>query len=117
MTEKELEKDEKLWGMFSHLSSLTGFFSVIGFIVGPLIIWLVKKDESAFVDQEGKESLNFQITMLIYYIAAGLLSIVLIGLIIFPLLAVFQLVIAIIAAVKANDGQHFHYPITIRFIK
>lgn len=117
MTEKELVKEEKLWGMFAHLSSLAGFFTGIGFIVGPLIVWLVKKDESAFVDAEGKESLNFQISMLIYYIVAGLLSLVLIGLILIPILAVYQLVIAIIAAVKAKDGQHFRYPLTIRFIK
>jgi uncharacterized Tic20 family protein len=112
-----LTQEEKTWGMLAHLSSFLGYFTGFGFIVGPLIVWLFKKDSSKFVDQEGKESLNFQISMLIYYAVAGVLCFVLIGFLILPVLGIFQLVVTIIAIIKAKDGFSYSYPITIRFIK
>lgn len=112
-----LTEEEKTWGMLAHLSSFAGYFTGFGFIVGPLIVWLVKKEQSSFIDKEGKESLNFQITMLIYYIVAGLLSFIVIGLLILPIIAIFQLIVTIMASVKAKDGISYNYPLTIRFIK
>ncbi|MFX3659619.1 MAG: DUF4870 domain-containing protein [Ectobacillus sp.] len=110
-----LTEDEKTWGMLAHLSSFLGYFTGVGFIVGPLLVWIFQKEKSKFVDREGKESLNFQVTMLIYYTVAGVLCFILIGFLLLPVLAVFQLVVTIIAAVKAKDGASYRYPLTIRF--
>lgn len=112
-----VSQDEKTLGMLAHLLALAGFIVPFGNIIGPLVIWLLKKDELPFVDRHGKESLNFQISIFIYSIIAGLLCLILIG---FPLLAailIFDLVVVITAAVKANSGEEYAYPLSIRFIK
>ena len=85
--------------------------------MGPLVVWLIKKSEHPFVDDQGKEALNFQISMTIYGIVAGLLIFVLIGIPLLIGLIVANLVLIIIAAVKASNGESFRYPCTIRFIK
>ena len=110
-------KDERTWGMLCHLIAFSGFVVPFGTIIGPLIIWLIKKDEMPFVDDQGKESLNFQLTMLIAFIIAGILCMVLIGFLVLPVLVVFVIVLLIIASIKANDGVKYRYPYTIRFIK
>jgi len=109
-------KQEKTWGMLCHLSALTVFLFPLGNIIGPLIVWLVKKDESSFVDDQGKESLNFQISFTIYCIIAAILIIVVIGIILLIALGIVFLILVIIAAVKANEGEEFRYPLTIRLI-
>ncbi len=113
----ETNKDARLWGMLCHLSALSGFVTGLGFIVGPLIVWLIKKDEFPFVNENGKESVNFQISMLIYAIVAGLLCFACIGFVLLPAVAIVDLVFLIIASMKANNGEHYRYPLTIRFIK
>lgn len=111
-------KDDRMWAMICHLSALSGFIGIpLGNIIGPLVIWLVKRDESPFIDAHGKEALNFQTSMTIYVIVSFFLMIVLIGFVILPVLYVVGLVFVIVAAIKANDGQYFRYPITIRFLK
>jgi uncharacterized Tic20 family protein len=102
--------------MACHLSALAGYMTLFGFIVGPLIVWLVKRDESPLVDDQGKESLNFQLSMLVYYLAATLLVIVLIGIPLLVALFVFQLVEIVVASVRANKGELYRYPLTIRFV-
>jgi uncharacterized Tic20 family protein len=115
---KEINKDARMWAMICHLSALAGLVvPVIGCIVGPLVVWQIKKEEFPFVDEQGKEAVNFQISMLIYGIVAGLLCFVCVGMVLLPAVAVFDLVFLLIAAVKANDGSHYRYPLTIRFIK
>lgn len=114
----DVNKDARLWGMLCHLTALAGMVGIpFGHILGPLIIWLIKKNEIPFVDEQGKESLNFQITATI----AGLICIPLIFVIIgFPLLialGIADLVFIIIATIKSNSGQHYRYPFAIRFIK
>ena len=111
-------KQERLWAMFCHLSALTAFIGVpFGNILGPLILWLIKRNEMPLVDEEGKSALNFQISMSIYGIGAFVLCFVFIGfLLIFPII-VADLVLTIIAAVKTNNGEKFVYPFTITFIK
>lgn len=112
------EKESRLWGMFCHLASLSGFIGVpFGNIIGPLIIWLVKRNELPFVDDQGKESLNFQISMTIYGIIAAILVFFVIGIFLAIALFIFGLVMVIIASVKANSGEYYRYPLTIRFIK
>ena len=115
---KEVDKDARMWAMICHLSALAGLVvPVVGCIVGPLIVWQIKKEEFTFLDEQGKEAVNFQISMLIYGIVAGLLCFVCVGFVLAPAVAIFDLIFLLIAAVKANDGHHYRYPLTIRFIK
>ena len=111
------EKQERTWAMLCHLSIFSGHFIPLGNIIAPLVIWLVKKEESPFVDYHGKESLNFQISLTIYFIVAAVLAIVLIGFVILAVLWVFGIIVVIIAGLKANEGQYYRYPLTMRFIK
>jgi uncharacterized Tic20 family protein len=85
--------------------------------VGPLIVWLIRRDTSALVDDQGKESLNAQISFTIYLLVAGLLCFVLIGFVLFPITYLVTLVLVIVAGVKANDGVRYRYPMILRLIK
>lgn len=116
-TDNTVNKDERTWGMLCHLVALSGFIVPFGTILGPLIIWLIKKDEMPFVDDQGKESLNFQLTMFIAFIISALLMLVFIGFILVIILAIFDLVMIIVATIKANDGVRYRYPWAIRFLK
>ncbi len=119
-TNEELSKDARKWAMFCHLAGLAGLIPLtpaFGSIIAPLIIWQIKKDEFEFVDEQGKEALNFQISVLIYAIVAGLLCFVCIGFILLPAVYIFDLIFLLIAAVKANNGEHYRYPLSIRFVK
>ena len=93
------------------------FFHFLGHILGPLAIWLIKRGDSPEIDAYGKESLNFQISMLIYDAIAAILCIFLIGIPILIALWVLNTVLVIIASVKAGEGKFYQYPFTIRFIK
>lgn len=110
------QKQERTWGMLCHLSALAAFIFPLGNIFGPLIVWLVKKDESPFIDDQGKESLNFQISFTIYCIFAAILTVIFIGIILLIALGIAFLILVIIASVKANEGEEFRYPFTIRLI-
>ena len=115
---KELDKDARMWAMFCHLAALAGLVvPVVGCIVGPLVVWQIKKEEFPFVDKQGKEAVNFQISMLIYGIVAGLLCFACVGVVLLPAVVIFDFIFMLIAAVKANDGYHYRYPLSIRFIK
>ena len=104
-------------GMLCHLLSLTGLVIPLGNIIGPLVIWLMKKEQSAFVDANGKESLNFQITVFIAVIVSILLCFVIIGILLLPVVGIAAIVFAIIAGIKASNGEVYRYPVCIRFIK
>lgn len=110
-------KDERMWGMLVHLSSLAGLVIPFGTILGPLVIWLIKRDQSYFVDQQGKEALNFNISITIYYIASFILFLIFIGYITALATFVVWVVCLITAAVNTNKGVPYRYPLTIRFIK
>ena len=108
----------RTWLILCHASALLGlFFHFLGHIFGPLIVWLVKRAESPEIDAHGKESLNFQLSMLIYDAVALILCIVLIGIPILLVLWVLNTVLVIVASIKASDGDLYRYPLTIRFIK
>jgi len=107
----QVSSDERTMALLAHLLGI--FFS----FVGPLVIWLIKKDESEFVDYHGKEALNFQLTMLIAYIVGVLLSTIVIGLCITLAVWVVIIIFSLMAAVAANKGEYYRYPISIRFIK
>jgi uncharacterized protein len=116
-SEDSPEKDARTWAMVCHLSALSGYFIPLGHILGPLIIWAIKKDEFAFVGVQGKEAINFQLSMTIAYLISIVLCLVFIGFILLGALAIYGLVMMIIAAIKTNDGIDFRYPYIIRFIK
>lgn len=111
------DKDARLWGMLCHLSALAGAFIPLGSIIGPLVIWLIKKDEIPFVNDQGKESLNFQITMLIGFVVSAVLVLVFIGFFLLIALGITDLIFIIIASVKANNGEAYRYPFALRLIK
>ena len=109
--------EEKQWAMFAHLSALVGYIIPFGSIIGPLLIWQIKKNEMPFVDDQGKEALNFQITVAIAAIVCLILIVVLIGILLFPIVALVDLIFIVIASIAANNGQAYRYPFAIRLIK
>jgi len=107
----------RTWCVLCHASALLGLFlHFLGHIFGPLIVWLLKRGDGPEIDAHGKESLNFQLSMLIYDAVAVILCFVLIGIPILLLLWVLNTVLVIIASIKASDGELYRYPLTIRFI-
>jgi uncharacterized Tic20 family protein len=109
--------EERNWALFAHLSALAGYIIPFGHIIGPVIVWSIKKDEFPLVDANGKEAINFQISMTIYIIISVILIILLIGILLLIGLAVLNIVLIIVAAVKANAGEVYKYPLAIPFIK
>ena len=108
--------EERQWAMFAHLSALIGLIIPFGSIVGPLVIWLIKKDTMPFVNDQGKEALNFNITVAIAAIVGWILCFILIGFLVLAVLAIAWLVFVIIATIKANEGTTYRYPFTLRLI-
>ncbi len=107
----EADSDSRAWAVAAHLLPWVG----LGFL-GPLIIWLIKRDESPYVEEHAREALNFQISFLIYMIVSALLMLVVIGFFLFIGIGIFGFVVMIIAAIKAANGERYRYPLTIRFI-
>ena len=129
MNESTVEKADRTWDVLCHLSALAMFVGVpLGHIIGPLIIWLIKKGDSAAVDEHGKEALNFQISLSLYLILftalTASLMFVLIGFLLLPVLIaslclwpIIEVIFIIVASVKASNGELYRYPLTIRFLK
>jgi uncharacterized protein len=109
--------EQRQWAMFAHLSALIGLIVPFGNVLGPLVIWLVQKDKMAFVDDQGKEALNFQITVFGAAVISAFLMLILIGFLLIFVVGLGALVLTIIAAIKANEGVAYRYPLTIRLIK
>jgi len=109
--------EEKQWALFAHLSALIGYIIPFGSIIGPLIIWQVKKNEMPFVDDQGKEALNFQITMAIAAIICIVLMLVVIGLLLIWIVGAVDLIFIVVAAISANNGQAYRYPFNLRLVK
>lgn len=106
-----MSSDERTMGMLCHLLGIFTNF------VGPLIIWLIKKDSSPYVDEQGKNALNFQLSFLIYYTVSGIFCIVLIGFVALWILEILALIFGIIGTVKASNGEFYKYPMAIELIK
>ena len=113
----DISQDEKTWGMLAHLSTLVGLIVPFGTILGPLVVWLMKKDTMPFVADQGKEALNFNITVLIAMIVGGILTLVLIGVLVMIVVGIAWLVLSIIAALAANKGESYRYPFTLRLVR
>ena len=114
--ENQPSKDERTWAMLCHFSAFAGLIFPFGNFLAPLIIWLIKKEEFPFVEDQGKEVLNFQISMTIYLIGSGILCFILIGIPMVIGFLIFDVIVTLIGAVKANDGFKYRYPLAIRFI-
>jgi hypothetical protein len=113
----DISSDIRTWAMFTHLSALLAYIGVpFGHIIGPLIIWLVKKDDDPFINAHGRESLNFQLSITIYTGVAFLLMFAIVGFVLVPVVFGMHVVLSILAALRANDGQLYRYPLTIRFL-
>ena len=110
--------EERNWAVFCHLGGFA--FYLLGFALGhilvPLAIWLLKRDASAFIDEHGREALNFQISVTLYAIVVGALCFVLVGFVLIPFLMGFHIVLMIVASVRASQGEPYRYPFTIRLI-
>ncbi len=101
-----------------HLSALVGLLgNGIGFVLAPLIFWFVKRDDDPFLDDQGKEAVNFQLTMTLAALVSVPLMIVLVGFVLIGLVALAAVVFPVVAAMRARDGEPYRYPATIRFIK
>lgn len=111
------EKEERTWGMLCHLSAFAGLIVPLGGILAPLIIWLIKKDEMPFVNDQGKESINFQITLFVAAIICMILMFVGIGFLLIVALAIYGVIMIIIACIRANEGTYYRYPYALRLIK
>jgi uncharacterized protein len=111
-----LTADEKQWAMIGHLSALAGFVVPFGNLIAPLVVWMMKKEESKFIEEHARESLNFQISASIYLIGLSLTICIGIGLVLVPLAVLAEVVLIIMASMKASSGQSYRYPITIRFL-
>jgi uncharacterized Tic20 family protein len=108
---------ERTFAMLCHLTAFAALIGIpFGNIIGPLVIWLIKRDEFPLVDDQGKESLNFQISATIYAIVSAVLILVIVGIFLLIALAIFWFVVVIMACVKASQGERFRYPLAIRFI-
>ena len=117
MSDPVPSREARQWAMFCHFSAFLGLVFPFGNLLGPLIVWQVKKDLDPFVDAQGKEALNFQISVALAMVLCFLLMVVLIG---FPLLAlvgIAALVLTVIAGIKANEGRAYRYPFCWRLIK
>lgn len=111
-----------MWGMLCHLSAFAALFNVMSIvpifnILGPLVIWLLKKNESPFIDTQGKRALNFQITVSIAWLICIPLVFLLVGIFLLYAVAIADLVFVIIASIKTNQGEDYHYPWSLNLIK
>jgi uncharacterized protein len=118
-----LSNEERTWALVAHLSALSVYLTGVGMILGPLVVWLINKDTRPYAAAEAKEALNFNISWLLWGIlwgiAAFILTFVLVGILLWIALGFFSIVwtiLCIIAAIKANEGVPYRYPLTIRFI-
>jgi uncharacterized Tic20 family protein len=112
-----LSETERNWAMFCHLAAFAGFFVPFGGVIGPLVIWLSKRDESTWINENGKASLNFQLSMLLYMVLVVPLCLIIIGIPLLIILGTLKIIFIVIASVKASKGEEFRYPLAIPFIQ
>jgi uncharacterized Tic20 family protein len=108
---------ERTWAMLCHLAALLGYMFPFGHIFGPLAVWLLKGEKFPLVDDQGKEALNFQISITLYLIAAAVLIMLVVGIPLLVGLVIFHFIVVIIASVRAKSGEKYRYPVTIRFLR
>jgi len=111
-------QEERTWATFMHLAGFSSVVLGLGplAIIAPLVLWLMKRNESPFIDDHGKEAVNFQISLWLWIFVSGILIFCGIGILLIFALPIFSFVMMIIMAIRANNGEYVRYPITIRFI-
>lgn len=110
--------DERTWAMIAHFSALAAFIvPPVGCVLGPLLVWLLKREHSAFVTEAAKEAMNFNILVLVGSVICVLLVFVFIGFLLLAALFVFWLVMTVVAGIKASEGVHYKYPVSLRLVK
>jgi uncharacterized Tic20 family protein len=110
-------KDDNTLGLVCHLLALTGLLVPFGSILGPLILWLVKRGDSPYLDSVGKEVVNFNISWAVYMVVAAFSILALVGFLLLPLVALAWLILVVLGAINASNGKFHRYPLTIRLIK
>ena len=115
----ETAKDAQQWAMICHLSALVGYLGIpFGHILGPLVVWLIKKGDMPYVDSQGKEALNFHISMSLYaLLVSPLICLAGLGFVLLAIIGIADIVFLIIAAVAASGGKDYRYPLTLRLVK
>lgn len=111
------EREERQWAMLCHVSAMLMYVTAIGGLVAPFVIWLLKREEMPFVADQGKETINFQITILLALALSVVLMLVFVGVVIFWALLAFHFVVTLVAAVKVTEGVAYRYPFCWRVIK
>lgn len=112
----DVSADDRKWGMIAHLAAFAGLVIPFGNVLGPLVIWLARREGSRFVGDQAKEALNFNITVVFGALACFILMWVLIGVLLFAALGLYWLVMTIVAAAKAGEGIHYRYPFAFRLV-
>lgn len=117
-TPPEVPKEERQWAALAHLSAfLILLVPVIGGLLGPLLVWIFRKDDMPFVRTQGREAINFQISVLVALAVSGLLLFVLVGLVLLPLVLLMNFVLIVVAAIQASDGRDYRYPFNLRLLR
>lgn len=114
--EYEVSDDERTWAIVAHATGFVGLVVPLGNILGPLLVWAIKKDEGRFVDENGMQAINFQITWTVLLFIAGLSIFAGIGLVLFPLVGLVWLVLTGLAVIRASDNEVYDYPLTVDLI-
>jgi uncharacterized protein len=114
-TEGEPGTDARNWGAIAHLSAFVQFVGIPAF-VGPLVVWLARKDGDPYAEEQAKEALNFNISMAIYFVMSIVAILLLVGIILVPIVAISWFVLVIVATIKAANGEDYRYPFTMRFV-
>ena len=115
-SETDVSSDERTWGILVHASAFAGLFVPFGNILAPLVVWLIKREESEFVDANGKQALNFQITWTVIVVFALFSLLVGVGLILVPLVALAWVILVVLATVRASENEVYDYPLTVDLI-
>ncbi|HDZ55579.1 MAG TPA: DUF4870 domain-containing protein [Pseudomonas xinjiangensis] len=111
------DPEARKWALVAHLSGFLGFIFPFGSLIGPLVVWQLKKDQAPFIDDQGKEALNFQISVALAALLCVLLMVIVIGMLLIWVVIIGAVVLMIIAAIKAKEGQAYRYPFCWRIIK
>lgn len=116
-SEAARERETRTWSMWLHLSLLAGFIVPLAGLVAPVVIWQLKKVDLPGIDVHGKITLNWILSFVIYFVLAGILSFVLIGIPLLAVLGVLAVIFPLVGGIKANNGEAWRYPLSIRFFE
>ncbi len=111
-----LPSEVRNWALAAHLSAFAGAWVALAFL-GPLVVWLVKRDDHPFIATHAREALNFNLSVLLYAVVGFVLIFVFVGFLLLPLIGLMWLVFTIVAAIRASNGQPYRYPLTVRFVR